>query len=178
MEAGAGLPGQVLAILRVRNAGLSSREKSLVLASCRKCLKFEEASANMRRFFWSRGGGSQQDALFTGEAADSHASDEDLDALAAYRGEKRGASKKKKDGSPKRGGDEAKRGGQRLNGFNRKTGLRSRSYWSESEYHLAPRCPWRDTPRGDGSSFPQGLDRAREPPFSSVSMETPVFRSF
>ena len=54
------------------------------------------------------------------------ANDEDLDALAAYRkSERHGAGEKKKDGLPKRGGDEVRGGGQKLDGFDRKTGLRN-----------------------------------------------------
>ena len=65
--------------------------------------------------------------------------------------------------------------GQTLNGFSRKTGLRNRRYRRDSEYHHAPRCPWRDTPRGGGGSLSQGRDRSYRPPYSSISMETPVF---
>ena len=53
----------------------------------------------------------------------------------------RGAGKTKKDGLPKRGGEEVEGGGQTLNGFYRKTGLRNRRYQCNGEYHLAPRCP-------------------------------------
>ena len=81
--AGAGFPDQFVSILRMNITRLSRREKPLVAASCRKSLKFWAASANMRRLFGLRGGGSRQDASFTEEAAGPSASDEDLDALAA-----------------------------------------------------------------------------------------------
>ena len=68
----------------------------------------------------------------------------------------------------------AEGGGQKLNGFNHEAGLRNRRYRGDSECHLAPRCPWRDTPRGDGSSLPQQRDRAHRPSYSSISMETPA----
>ena len=104
----------------------------------------------------------------------SRASDEDLAASAAYRSEKQGAGKTKKGGLPKRGGGKVNVGGKALSGFNRKTGQRNRRYPCDGEYHLTPRCPWRDTPRGDGSSFPQGRDRAHKHSYSSTSIETPV----
>ena len=85
MGMGAGFPGQFASILRMSNAGVSRREKSLVIASCRRSLKFADASANMWRLFGSRGGGTRQDALFTEEAAESRASDEDMDDSADYR---------------------------------------------------------------------------------------------
>ena len=159
----------------MNNAVLSRRGKSLVMASRRKSSKFEDALANIRRLFGSRRGGTRQDALFTEEVLGPLASDEDSDALAAFRQEeKRGAGEKKKDSSPKRGRDKAEGGGQTLNGVNRKTGLRNRRYRCDSEYHLAPGCPWRDIPRGGGSSFPRERDRAHKPSYSSISMETPV----
>ena len=43
------------------------------------------AKANMRRFFGSRGSGCRQDALLTEETVEPRGSDEELDALAAYR---------------------------------------------------------------------------------------------
>ena len=63
--------------------------------------------------------------------------------------EKKGVGRKRKDGCPKRGGGEAQGDRQTLNGFNRSTGLRKRCYRCDCEYHLAPKCPWQDTPRGD-----------------------------
>ena len=65
-------------------------------------------------------------------------------------------------------------GGQTLNGFNRKTVLRNRCYRRNSEYHLAPRCPWRDTLRRGGGSFSQERDRSQRPPYFSTSSDTPV----
>ena len=65
-------------------------------------------------------------------------------------------------------------GGQTLNGLKRRTGQRNRRYRRDSEYRPATKCQWRDTPRGDGSPFPQERDRAHRPSYSSVSMETPV----
>ena len=94
VEMGAGFPGQFVSILRMDDAALSRHEELLVMASCRECLKFEDVSANMRRLFGSRGGGSRQDALSAEVTAESLGSDEDLDILAAYRkANKQGAGK-------------------------------------------------------------------------------------
>ena len=106
MGAGAGFPERFASILRMSNAELPCHDKPFFMASRHGILPSEDASANMRRLFGSRGANSQQDALFPEEAAESRASDEDSDALAAYRSakKKQGASKKKKDGLPRRGG--------------------------------------------------------------------------
>ena len=76
--------------------------------------------------------------------------------------------------SSQKGRGPPKRGGQTLNRSNRIRGLRNRRYRRDSEYRLAPRRPWRETPRGDGSPFPRGRDRPYRPPFAPISMETPV----
>ena len=68
MEMGAGFPGQFVSILRMDNAALSRREKSLVMASCHDSLRFEGASASTRELFGSRGGGRRQGALLVEEA--------------------------------------------------------------------------------------------------------------
>ena len=83
----------------------------MAAANCRKCLKFEDASANMRQLFGSRGSGICKGDSFSAEAAGSLASDEDLDVLAArQKAEKQGVGKKQEGGIPKRAGGPAKRG--------------------------------------------------------------------
>ena len=84
-EMGAGFPGQFVSMWRMDNAALFRHEKSLVMKPCYKSLRPEDVSANVRRLFGSRESGSRQDALLTEEAAESRASDGDLDVLAAYR---------------------------------------------------------------------------------------------
>ena len=98
MAMGAGSPEQFISILRMDDAALSRQEKPLVMASCHKSLRFEDASANMPRLFGLRGGGSRQDALLTEEAAESPLSDTDLDVLAAYRkaNKNRGRARKRR----------------------------------------------------------------------------------
>ena len=67
-----------------------------------------------------------------------------------------------------------KEGGQTMNGLNRKTGLRNQCYRCDSEYHLAPRCPWSHTSRGTGSTFFPVRVRPQRPSYSSISMELTV----
>ena len=61
-----------------------------------------------------------------------------------------------------------------MTGLNRKTGFRNRRNRRDSAHHLAPRSPLRDTPRGDGSSFPLGRDRAYRPSHSPISIEREI----
>ena len=61
------------------------------------------------------------------------------------------------------GKDKAQGDGQTLNGFNRRTGVGNRCYTSNSEYHLAPKCPLRDVPRSESAQSN-----------STIFMETPV----
>ena len=86
MATGAGFREGSASILRVGFVRLSRREKS----------------AKMRRLSGSRGGGGRQDALFTGEATEARAGDEDSGVSAAYRkAKKQGADRKKKESPPK-----------------------------------------------------------------------------
>ena len=88
--------------------------------------------------------------------------------------QKRGVGKRKKGGPPKRGGDTVKGGGQTLDGLNRRAGQCIWRYRCDGDYRLAPKCPWRHTPRGGGGSFPRGRDRTQRPAYFAISMETPV----
>ena len=80
MEMGTGFPEQFASILRMGNAGSPRQEKSLVMASSRKSLKFEKVAANMRRLLGSRGECSRRDAQISGEADGPPASDKDQGA--------------------------------------------------------------------------------------------------
>ena len=66
---------------------------------------------------------------------------------------------------PKSGGAKERGAGQTLNDLNRRAGLRN---------HHAPKCPWGETPRGDRSPPPRERGKARKPPYSAISMKTPV----
>ena len=113
MEMGPGFPDQFISILRMHNAALPRQEVSLVMASSRERLKFEEVAANMRRLFGSRSRIGRQYALITEEAVGPLESGGDLDALSAYNKAKRqGVGKKKKNGGPERGGDKVRGGRQ------------------------------------------------------------------
>ena len=111
MEMGAGFPGHFVSILRANNAGSPRQGKALVMASSRTGLKFEEASAHMRRLSGSRGDKGRQDVLFTEEASGPPESDENLEAWTAYWAAKEnGVGKKRQDGVPRRGGDKVRGG--------------------------------------------------------------------
>ena len=153
---GAGFPEQVVSILRMDNAALTHHQKSLVMASFQNSLKFERASADMRRLFGSCGSGRKQGALITEKAAESNVRYEGLDILAATRkARKQGLGKTKGDSSLKAGGDKVKGDGQTSKASNRKTGRRKTCYRCDNEYHLPPRCPWRDVPRREVRPFSQ-----------------------
>ena len=61
-----------------------------------------------------------------------------------------------------------------MNGFNRHTGLRYRCSGCGSGYHLAPKCPWRDALRSELGSASKERGKARNPPYSAISIETPI----
>ena len=172
---GAGSPEQLASVLCMGKGALSRHEKSLVTASCHRCPRFEDGSANLRRLFGPRGRGGRQGALLTEEAARPRQSTGDIDFSAAYRkARKQGTGKKKKEGPPKRGGGKVNGSGQTLNGFNRKTDLRYRRFRCDSEYHLAPRRPWRDAPRGEARPLPPGHVRPQRPSRSCIQWR-PLF---
>ena len=94
----------------------------------------------------------------------------------AYRkAEKRGARKKRQqDGTPKHGGGKVRGDGQTLNGLNQSTGKRNQCYRYDSEYHLVPRCPSRDTPRGACNPVSQEPNKGGRPSYLSVATDPPV----
>ena len=67
-----------------------------------------------------------------------------------------------------------KEGGQTLDGIKKRTGLRDRRYRFDSEYYLAPRRPPKDVPRRDSASLFPSSRKAPSPPYSSMSIESPV----
>ena len=48
-----------------------------------------------------------------------------------------------------------KRGGETLNGFDRRAGIPNRCYKCGAEYHLAPKCPLEDAPGGSLRLIPR-----------------------
>ena len=61
-----------------------------------------------------------------------------------------------------------KEDGRTFNGFNRRTGVRNRCYRCDGEYHLAPKCPWRDVPRSELGSVAPEHGKARNPSYSAI----------
>ena len=68
-------------------------------------------------------------------------------------------------------GDKARGVRQTLNGFNRRTVLGNRRCKCYSEYHLAPKCPWRDVPRSDICPSSSENNKAPQRPHSTAPME-------
>ena len=101
--------------------------------------------------------------------------DKDQEALATYKMAKRRAGQKRGHGFPNVSGDKVQGGRYTLIGFNRRAGWRNRCYRRHSEYHLAPRCTWRDSSVRDRSPPFQERSEARRPSCSASSME-PRFR--
>ena len=180
MEMRAGFPGQFASILRMHNAGLPRREKSPVMASSHNGLRSVEVAANMRRLSGSRGGGGRQDAPITEKADGPWVNDKDKGTCVTNKKAKgQGVGQKRKDGLPRGVRDKVRRDkvrgdGQTLNGFNCRTGLRDRCYRRHSEYLLAPKCPWRDTPKGDWSPPSQEQGKASQPSYTANLMQTQV----
>ena len=154
---GSGSPERVASILRMHNAALPRQEKSLVMASSHKSLKFVEAAANLRTLFGSRGAGSRQGVLVAEKAGGPLASERGQEVYATREKlKKHGAGQNRKEGFLKRGRDKARGGGQALSGLNRRTRLRNRGNRCDSEYHLPPKRPRQGTPHGDRSPPPHG----------------------
>ena len=76
MEMGTGFPDQFVTKLRLNHVVFSRHAKSAVVVSSHNSLRFKDASANSRRLFGPRGGGSRQGALIAEEAAGPRASDD------------------------------------------------------------------------------------------------------
>ena len=82
--------------------------------------------------------------------------------------------RRKRDGRPKRSSDSEKGDGEALNGFNRRTGVRNRRDKCDSENHTAPKCPKRDAHRSEIGSASSENSKARRPPYSTISMGSPI----
>ena len=122
-------PEAFVAALRMQNAALSVLGKSLVLASVHGGFGFSDAANRMRRSSGPCGGAARLDAL-TAVGVDAFAvSDKDNEAWVLYwEAERQGAMKRKVERAPRMNKDKVKGGGRILNGFNRRTGVRSRRY--------------------------------------------------
>ena len=84
MAAGTWFPDEFASILRMLNAVLPRKGKSLVMASGHASLKFAEVAASMRRLFGLLGGGSLQDELIAEDADGPSVRDKDQVAGATY----------------------------------------------------------------------------------------------
>ena len=136
MLMGAGFPDEFAPELRMQNAALTKRGKTMVLASLGNTSAFPTVSANIRRLFGPCGYVSRQDVLIA-QYMDTVPEVEDFEAWAAYRKAKRA----KKDGGGHGNREKAAGGGRTKNAINRRTGERYRCYARNSEYHYHPQSP-------------------------------------
>ena len=83
MQIGASFPEAFASALRIQNAALSRRKKSLALAGAQKSLAFMVFAMAMRRLFGSCGGAARQDAVVAADVAEAVGSDKDPESLAA-----------------------------------------------------------------------------------------------
>ena len=70
--------------------------------------------------------------------------------------------------------DKVRGDGQELNGHNRRNGVRDRCHECVSEYHLAPRGPFREVPRSEPVPGSPGTRKVHRLSYSAISMETPA----
>ena len=82
---GAGYPKAFASILRTQNAALARQEKSRVLASAQRGLKFMDVTATVRRLFGSCGGADRQDMLGTADAHGPLGRETEQEACATYK---------------------------------------------------------------------------------------------
>ena len=102
--------------------------------------------------------------------------DRDQGVCVTYERAKRcGVGRKRTDVSLNVSGDTVKGGCQAFDGLNRRTGLRNRRYKWDSEYHVAPKCPWREVPRSEFGLVIPEHGKAHEQPYSATSTGSPVF---
>ena len=114
----------------------------------------------MRRLFGPCGGAANKDVPAVADVDESLGNGKDQGACAARKKAKgQGMGRTKEDGMPKKSSDKMKGDGQTLDGFNRRTGLRN--------LRAAPKC-------GRIVGMCAKNSKARWPPYSTISMETPA----
>ena len=133
-----------------------------------------DAVANMRRFLGSRGGVGRQDALIAEEAGGPPVGDRRREARATYKkAAKQWAGQRREDGLSGTSGDKVKGDRRNLNEFKCRARIGNRRYRRDSKNHLAPKCPWRDTPERARSPPFLGRGQARKQSYSAMSAEAP-----
>ena len=92
----------------------------------------------MRRRFGPRGGAARRDAAVAADGVASTDDGAEIEARAAFRqAKKEGGEEKKEDSEPRMHRNHVKGGGQMLVGREGRTGIWSRCFRCDSEYHLA-----------------------------------------
>ena len=159
------------------NAGLTSHQKTLVMASVQGSLdSYPSLAKQMRQILQPVGSTLKEDVLMSAPpimADNVEIDDEDLsyDAWVAYRKAGRGRKNSQPGARPKQKGKGRKMHEQERNGINKRTGERNRCYGCGSEFHLLPKCPKRpDFAKGD-SYAPSVPSHAPRSSFSSIAMD-------
>ena len=88
MSMGAGFPDEFASALCMQNASFSKHERQLALASVGSSLSFVHVAAQMRHLFGNIGSAQNQDALVA-QDMDAASDEENFEAWAAYRKERR-----------------------------------------------------------------------------------------
>ena len=149
-QRGGSCPDVFPAVLCVRNADLSNRDRSAALASSHGSLATMDIAMQERRLSGSIGNPVGKGILLLDKGG--QVATEDLMATEKLRG-----APKEADG--------------KLNSINPRTGKRNCRHRSDSEDHLLPRCAERDR-RSTEAPPPAPTDvQPRSPPFSSTSFE-------
>ena len=118
MQMGGRFPEAFVSILRMQNAAMSGREKSLATASVQGGLEFLDVAKQMRRLFGARGGVASQDLLLAAVAYLSLNSAKDNDAWVVYgKAKKQSGRRSKGESRARTGKDKVKGDGQTWNGF-------------------------------------------------------------
>ena len=169
------------------------------MASLGGSVDFPRMKQQLRQLFHHPKSVTKEDVFSVAEELQAH-SDEDLSYeawLASRKQQKQPAGAGIVSRSPFKKGNgkkqKASKGGQELNGLNRRTGERNRRYGCGSEYHLLPKCPTKmgkrvsapippvsSTPRSSFSSItledsPQDVNSVQHSFSSSLTKDRPVF---
>ena len=146
-------------VLRIGNGSLSHSVKSLVLVSVEG--NSEISGVAERCVVYPGHAGRCLTVCFGGDGYD----EDDFAKWAAYRkANRKGEKEEADDGGSKTEKDRVGGGSQTPNNINKSTGLRNKCVWRDSEYHLFPKCPLKNKPKGDSAPLSASSRRCYRPP--------------
>ena len=103
---------------------------------------FSDVAKQMRRLSGARCGAARQGVLVAADADGYSVSDKDnIARVVSRKAKKQGDVTGKEERTPRKNRSKVKGGGQALNGFYRRTGVRRRFCECNSQYHLASKFP-------------------------------------